>query len=94
MINDESGATSPTKKNPRKTRYRQRNPEKWFRRQQLKLKNSGQEYQYKNKKGEWVTVPAKKVGEPCTCKEKCFEKFAPEEINEVFKSFWKIGNYE
>ena len=93
MIKNESGATSPTKKNPRKTRYRQRNPNKWFRKQQIKLRNSGKEYKTKNKKGEWVTVPAKKVGPPCTCKDKCFEKFTPEEIDAVFKSFWKLGNY-
>ena len=39
------------------------------------------------------TVPAKKVGEPCTCKEKYFEKLASGEINDVFKSFWKLDDY-
>ena len=84
VINDESGATSPVKKSPKKSRKWQRNPDQWFRQQQRKLKNSGQEYKTKNKNGEWVVVPAKKVGEPCTCKQKCFEKFTTEEINEVF----------
>ena len=97
MIKNESGVASPTKriqekeskKNPRKTRRRQKNPDAWFRRRMQKAKNAGKEYQYKNNKGEWVTVPPKTVGKPCTCKAKCFEKFDPEEINEVFKSFWK-----
>ena len=102
MIKNESGVASPTKriqekeskKNPRKTRRRQRNRDAWFRRRMQKAKNAGKEYQYKNNKGEWVTVPSKTVGKPCTCKAKCFENFDPEEIDEVFKSFWKLGDYD
>ena len=48
----------------------------------------------KIKKWEWVLIPAKKVGEPCTCRKKCFDKFTPEVINEVLKKFWENGEYD
>ena len=94
VIEGESGATSPIKKTHKKSRKRTRNPDNWFRQRQRRLKNSGQEHSIKNKKGEWVVVPAKKVGEPCTCNKKSFEKFTSEEINEVFKRVWKNGKYD
>ena len=44
-----SGLVSPIKKqkSPKKSRKRQRNEATWFRNEQKRLKNSGQEYQVK-----------------------------------------------
>ena len=43
-----SGLVSPIKKkSPKKSRKRQRNENTWFRNEQKRLKNSGQEYQVK-----------------------------------------------
>ena len=88
-----SGLVSPIKKkSPKKSRKRQRNENTWFRNEQKRLKNSGQPYQVK-KNNKLVTVPAKKVGEPCKCLLKCFEKFSPETILEIFKNYWALGSY-
>jgi len=54
-----------------------------------KLKrDAGQKYYSRTKK---TNVKARKVGPRCN--DGCFEKIGMEAINEVFKEFWNIGDY-
>ena len=44
---------------------------------------SGEEYVNKNQQ----IVSAKKVGHPCKCKRKCFEKIGEDKIKATFEGF-------
>ena len=35
----------------------------------------------------------KKLGPPCTCKEKCFLKIGLDSCEKIFKNFWKLGDH-
>ncbi|XP_022123024.2 protein tramtrack, alpha isoform isoform X2 [Pieris rapae] len=52
-----------------------------------RLRNGGKEYS--SKKG--LLVPAKSMGKPCACKNKCFTKLTLEERQDAFDKFWKLG---
>lgn len=54
------------------------------------LKNQGLAYEAAHTK---KAVEAKKIGKPCKCKNKCFDKVGEEGVKAVFENFWKIGNY-
>ena len=90
----ETGCTSPVKKkSPKKTCKRQRNEKLWKVNVRKELRNSGKEYITKNKDGRLVTKPARKIGPPCKCLKKCYEKFDSEAIKEIFQMFWNLGSY-
>ena len=62
---------------------------RWARNQAKKKRNSGVEYfSIASKK----VVPARKVGP--MCKDGCFAKIGIENIEEIHKGFWGIGNYD
>ena len=67
---------------------------KWKRNVRKELRNSGKEYITKNKDGSLVTKPARKIGPPCKCLKKCYEKFDSEAIKHIFKMFWTLGSYD
>ena len=54
------------------------------------LKNQGLSYEAAHTK---KVMEAKKIGKPCNCKNKCFDKVGEEGVKAVFDNFWKIGNY-
>ena len=39
-------------------------------------------------------MPSRKIGDPCTCKKKCFLKFTDTEKEEIFVSFHDLANKE
>lgn len=72
-----------------RSRKRKRDPQTWERNVTKTKRNLGQSYtSYWTKKD----VPKREIGEPCKCG--CFEKLGYEKINDIFNSFWSIGNYD
>ena len=80
----------------KKSRIRSRNKDKWWNVVCKRKRNSGEAYQYKVKGNKELIrkVDTKKVGPPCKCKKKCFEKLGAETINTIFKDFWDLQNYD
>ena len=37
-------------------------------------------------------IPARKIGSPCSCKRRCFEKVSDDEKREILQSFNKLGD--
>lgn len=73
----------------RKGRKRKRNDSEGIK--QSKCRNSGKEYvTYRGKGGK---VQGSQIGRECQCPKKCFEKVDNNTKNNVFKSFWDIGNF-
>ena len=72
------------------------NRPEWFIYKNQHARNSGQAYQYKVKcdPETVINVPAKKVGSPCTCKMRCFDKLGQETITKIFKEYWELANYD
>ena len=70
------------------TRKRRRDPSQWTRNaNNCKLKRaSDEEYVNKNQQ----IVSAKKVGHPCKCKRKCFEKIGENKIKATFEGFLQL----
>ena len=54
------------------------------------LKNRGEKYE--SAKSKKVNAP-KKIGPPCKCKNKCFEKVGEDGVKCIFDAFWEIGDY-
>jgi hypothetical protein len=72
-----------------RSRKRQRQPEKWIVNQCKKKRNSGNSVSRHTK----MEVPARAIGDPCTCRLKCFEKLGMDVIEQIFCNFWDIGIY-
>lgn len=70
-------------------RKRARRPEQWKRQVAKTKRNLGQAYQsvYSDK-----DVAAKRIGNPC--RDGCFDKLGEEAVNDIFKGFWALGNFE
>ena len=67
---------------PVKPRKRQRNVENWERNVKKAKKAKGEEHtSYKG-----TLIPAWKIGPPCSCKRRCFEKFSDDEKGELSTS--------
>lgn len=95
-VTDSSGteATPPSK---RDTKKRKRNPEKWKSAVKKQKLNSGEGYEFKNKKGEITSSkPKKAMKPPCEekCRKKCTNDFSEEERQQIFDEFWKSGNID
>lgn len=52
------------------------------------LRNLGKEYL--SRKG--LVRASKKMGPPCHCRMRCFNKLNEEERKNIFESFWKLGD--
>ncbi|XP_066988652.1 uncharacterized protein [Macrobrachium rosenbergii] len=79
---------------PEEERKKGGRPETWAANVAKRRKNLGLSYQSIVKKtGAKKTVPAKKVGPPCSCKNKCFSKVGDEAINKIFQAYWSMGDY-
>ena len=74
---------------------RLRNENSWFVVSNKIKRNSGQQFQrkYKGKKGMIKDIEARKIGNPCTCKKKCFEILGEETIKNIFDEYWALGDY-
>ncbi|XP_026294475.1 E3 ubiquitin-protein ligase lubel-like isoform X1 [Frankliniella occidentalis] len=63
---------------------------KWDRKEQIKMRYSGQEYVSKSGK----VIPAKKQPELiCTCPQKCGDKISPEARERLFKEFYRLADH-
>ena len=84
------------KRSDKSTRRRMRNEGNWFTNKNKIKRNSGVSYQYKVKSNTDIVreVGARKVGPPCQCKNKCFEKIGPECIKKTFEEYWALGSYD
>lgn len=61
----------------------------WAHEKAKRLRNLGKEYfSYSTGK----KIPARKIGEPC--KDGCFAKLGVDVVEDVFKRFWEIGDYD
>lgn len=65
-------------------------PSEWKKFSSKRKRNEGKEY-VSVRSGK--TIEARKVGEPCGCKSKCFDLVTMPVIKEVFDDFWAIGEY-
>jgi hypothetical protein len=72
-----------------RSRKRQRQPEKWIV-NECKKRNSGKVYVSRHTKKD---VPARTIGDPCTCRRKSFEKLGMDVIEQSFCNFWGIEDY-
>ena len=64
-------------------------PENWAKNIAKSNRDKGLAYVSQTSKKE---MPPKKLGAPCTCKEKCFEKVTMPKIQEIFDNYWKAGS--
>ena len=51
-------------------------------------------YKVKGTTNEWKKRDERKVGDPCDCQSKCFEKIGMEKLKIMNNNFWKLKNYE
>ena len=68
---------------PKVTRKRQRRPETWTKNVKKMKRAKGEEYTTKSGK----VILARKQGQPCKCKRKCFTKFTSDQPQRIFRSF-------
>lgn len=72
------------------TRKRLRRPETWKKHSAKKKRNSGKAYESGEPKGGHVA--AREIGAACKCG--CFPRVGREYIEEIFSSFWAIGDWD
>ena len=58
---------------------------------QKKQRDTGEEYTSTTTD---AIVPARQVGPPCTCPNKCYDIVGRDNINQVFENYWKIGSHD
>ena len=75
---------------PSGARKRPRNPDSWKQNKAKKARNSGEEYQSRNT---GRTVPARRVGNPCSCQKQCFDVIGMDAINAIHSEFWDTGDH-
>ena len=78
------------------SRRKSRNVDNRFTNKNKRLRNSGEQHQYKIR-GDTERVinrKARQIGPPCTCKNKCFEKVGEETIKTIFKQFWALKDFD
>ena len=76
---------------PSGSRKRKNDPESWTRNKKKKARNLGLEYvqHYSDR-----VVPAKTVGEPCSCSLGCFDQLGHEAVQKIHKDFWALGDFD
>ena len=94
-IRAESQANSPVKQGRKETKVRSSHPETWYDNSIRIARNAGEAYTYKvkGKTNEWKKRAERKVGNPCNCQSKCFEKIGMEKMKIMNDNFWKLKNY-
>ncbi|XP_047521302.1 uncharacterized protein LOC125060441 [Pieris napi] len=91
-ISNNSPSTSDRRRQLRKDKgnIRKRHFNEWIDTKRKNLRNMGKEYMSRNGK-----IQAKrKMGPPCQCRKKCFDKLSEGKRQKIFKSFWNLGNRE
>ena len=71
-------------------RKRGQNEESWKRNEAECKRNNGQPYRSPTTK---KLVKAQEIGNPCKCKNRCFEQVAQAGVQSIFTPFSAIGNY-
>jgi len=71
------------------TRVRTRNTAYWKDNKAKQLLNLGKEHT--NRAGKLIN--AKKMGAPCKCRNKCFEKIDEETRKRIFDEYWSLGDH-
>jgi hypothetical protein len=84
-----AAASSSSGSTPARPRKRKRRPETWARNVEKRKRAKGEEY-VSTSTG--ATVEAVMQGPPCSCRQKCFHKFAEAELKKVFTCFWQLGD--
>lgn len=75
----------------RKSRNRQRRRDEWKDIKRKCLKNVGKAYLSRNGvRGDGKSL---KQSCPATCRLKCFQKFTEQDRNQIFLSFWQLGDH-
>lgn len=89
---DESNP-APTGLGPKEEarKRRKRDVATWKRNIQKKRRDTGEEY---TSTTTGAIVPARQVGPPCTCPNKCYDIVEHDNINEIFENYWKIGSHD
>ena len=78
-----------------RSKMREPRPNIWKKNVLKAARNSGKEYSYQAKKTKQDKIKrARRVGEPCTCKRKCFDRVGRDNIQAMHESFWNIGDYD
>lgn len=74
---------------PRLTRKRVNNSKRYAKKIQKEQKDKGEEYHTINGK----KILPKSPKPPCSCRQKCFEKFSEDERIQLNRSYWAMGDY-
>ena len=76
---------------PIRSRKRPRRPETWKKNMAKSKRAKGEEYVSPST---GKTVPARTLGEPCKCKNQCYDLFTQEEKSSLLESFNRLANKE
>ena len=57
-------------------------------------RNFGEAYESKTKTSEIKEIPAAKIGPPCKCKDKCYDKLGQEAIKAIHEEYYKLPSYD
>lgn len=71
-----------------KGNVRQRHVKEWIDVKRKTLRNLGQEYVARKGK----IQARKKMGPPCNCRSRCYDKLSEESRRKIFESFWGLGD--
>ncbi|XP_012944802.1 flocculation protein FLO11-like [Aplysia californica] len=83
--NQDNDTTGPAQTNPKK---RQRNPYQWKKNVRKSKIAKGEAYTTKTGKA----MPARKTGQNCKCRLKCFQRIGEDHQDKILQSFNDIGN--
>ncbi|CAH2094046.1 unnamed protein product [Euphydryas editha] len=91
-ISNNSPTTSDRRHPSRKDKgnVRKRHYKEWIDNKRKCLRNLGKEYM--SRKGK--IQANRKMGPPCRCRKKCFDKLSEEQRKKIFQSFWSLGDRE
>ena len=76
---------------PSGARKRPCNPESWAQNQKKRVRNLGKEYTQHHLDH---IVPARSVGEACSCKLECFTALGDEAIKTIHSEYWALGDFD
>ncbi|CAB3240062.1 unnamed protein product [Arctia plantaginis] len=91
-ISNNSPSTSSCRRLSRKDKgnVRKRHFKEWIDNKRKCLRNLGKEYM--SRKGK--IHASRKMGPPCHCRKKCYDKLSEKERKQIFESFWSLGDRE
>lgn len=75
---------------PSQAYVRLRRKESWKKPIATTRRNQGKEYVSKSS---GKLVPARKIGLPCKCTQKCYDRVGRENIESIFYDFWQSGDW-